>query len=217
MRYLDWRDWPRTIARLWRSSLQLRTVAITVILSSLTVGIIGAYMSLSVGSNLFDLRRSQVLDSSSRATLAAQGRYDAVEDSDSVDLDSVTQLALSAANQAASSPTTIAILRTPGQPGPGSPVDRISGSDAALISPELRSSVASSEERRSYSQSVLLPSASGSSRPGLVVGSQLTVPGDIQYELYLVYDLTDTESTLAFLQQTLVLGGLALIVLGRKR
>ena len=213
MRYLDWRDWPRTIARLWRSSLQLRTVAITVILSSLTVGIIGAYMSLSVGSNLFDLRRSQVLDSSSRATLAAQGRYDAVEDSDSVDLDSVTQLALSAANQAASSPTTIAILRTPGQPGPGSPVDRISGSDAALISPELRSSVASSEERRSYSQSVLLPSASGSSRPGLVVGSQLTIPGDIQYELYLVYDLTDTESTLAFLQQTLVLGGLALIVL----
>jgi two-component system, OmpR family, sensor histidine kinase MtrB len=213
MRYLDWRSWLRSLGRLWRSSLQLRTVAITVILSSLTVGIIGSYMSVSVGNNLFESRRQAFLDSSSRATLAAQGRFDAIQDSDSVDLDSVTALALTAANQAASTPKTIAILRTPGQPGPNTPVDRTSGSFANRITPELRTQVAEATERRSYSQSVSLTNAEGAAVPGLVVGSQLTVPGQVQYELYLIYDLSDTEANLAFIQQTLLLGGLALVLL----
>ncbi len=213
MRYLDWRGWLRTLARLWRSSLQLRTVAITVILSSLTVAIIGGYMSFIVGTNLFESRRQAVLDSSSRATIAAQGRFDAVEDADSVDLDSVMALALAAANQAASTPTTIAILRTPGQPGPNTPVDRTSGDFADRITAQLRAEVAGATERRSYSQSVSIITEDGAPAPGLVVGSQLTVPGQLQYELYLVYDLSDTEANLAFIQQTLLLGGLALIVL----
>jgi two-component system, OmpR family, sensor histidine kinase MtrB len=213
MRYFDWRDWLRTLGRLWRSSLQLRTVAITVILSSLTVAIIGGYMAFVVGTNLFDSRREAVLDSSSRATLAAQGRFDAVDDVDAVDLDSVTALALAAANQAASNPPTIAILRTPGQSGSNTPVDRTSGTYADRISLQLRSAVAASTDRRSYSQSVSIEREDGAVVPGLVVGSQLTIPGQVQYELYLVYDLGDTESNFAFIQQTLLLGGLALVVL----
>jgi len=213
MRYLDWREWLRTLARLWRSSLQLRTVAITVILSSLTVGVIGGYMSYSVGTNLYESRRQSVLDSSSRATLAAQGRFDAVEDTDSVDLDSVTALALAAANQAASTPISISILRTPGQGGPNTPVDRTLGSQAGRVTAELRSEVGESADRRSYSQSVTIVREDGVTAPGLVVGSQLTVPDQMRYELYLVYDLSDTQANLAFIQQTLLLGGLALIVL----
>ncbi len=213
MRYLDWRGWLRTLARLWRSSLQLRTVAITVILSSLTVAIIGGYMAFVVGNNLFDSRRQSVLESSSRATLAAQGRFDAVEDATTVDLDSVTALALAAANQAASSPPTIAILRTPGQGGANTPVDRTSGDYADRITPELRAQVAASNDRRNYSQSVSLTREDGTVVPGLVVGSQLTVPGQVQYELYVVYDLGETEANLAFVQLTLMLGSLALVVL----
>jgi two-component system sensor histidine kinase MtrB len=213
MRYLDWRGWLRTLARLWRSSLQLRTVAITVILSSITVGIIGGYMSLSIGTNQFEARRAQVESSSSRATVAAQSRFDAVDDAQAVDLDDVMQRALEAASQVASSPTTIAILRTPGQGGPSTPVDRTSGSDADLITPELRAAVGSTTERRTFSQSVSLTRDDGSTAPGIIVGSLLNVPNSQQYELYLVYDLTDTEQTLAFLQQTLSLGGLALVLL----
>jgi two-component system sensor histidine kinase MtrB len=213
MRYFDWRDWLRTLARLWRSSLQLRTVAITVILSSITVWILGGYMSLSVANNLFDSRREQAESSSSRATNAAQSRFDAVEEADAVDLDDVMQRALEAASQAASSPTTIAILRTPGQGGPTIPVDRTSGSDAGLITPELRKAVASTDENRTYSQSVLITREDGSTAPGIIVGSLLNVPTSQQYELYLVYDLSDTEELFGFLRQTLLLGGLALIVL----
>lgn len=214
MRYLDWRAGLRKVVKLWRSSLQLRTVAITVILSSITVWIIGGYMSFSVGTNLFDSRRDQVLDSSSRATIAAQGRFDAVDDADSVDLDDVMQRALEVASQAASTPATIAILRTPGEDGRNPPVDRISGGYAILISDELRATVGAPSDRRiSYTQSVQLTDEDGVTSPGIIVGSQLGVPNGDQYELYLVYNLSDTEQTLGFLQQTLLLGGLALIVL----
>ena len=175
MRYLDWRAGLRRIVKLWRSSLQLRTVAISVILSSITVVIIGGYMSFIVGTNLFDSRREQVLDSSSKATIAAQGRFDAVDDADSVDLDSVMALALGAANQAASTPATIAILRTAGQDGRNAPVDRISGDYATLVSGDLRETVAASERRSSYTQSVTLTNDEGATSPGIIVGSQLSI------------------------------------------
>ena len=49
MRYFTWRSWLDRARSLWRSSLQVRTVTISVVMSTIAVGIIGAYMSISVG------------------------------------------------------------------------------------------------------------------------------------------------------------------------
>src|SRR6187455_306872 len=150
MRYLDWRKWLRTLTGLWRSSLQLRTVAITVILSSIAVWIIGGYMSYSVGAKLFDARLAQAGEASSKATIAAQDRFDASEESDSLDSEAAMQLALEAASQTASTPganTQIAILRSKGQPFAASPIDRVTGGlVASTIPDELREAVANSVE-----------------------------------------------------------------------
>ena len=69
---LDWRAWLDKLGRLWRSSLQVRTVAITVLLSAVAVFVIGGYMSFSVGTNLFDSRRVDLTATSEKATLAGQ-------------------------------------------------------------------------------------------------------------------------------------------------
>lgn len=171
MRYIDWRGWLGVVTRLWRTSLQLRTVAITVALSSLTVFVIGAYMSISVGNNLYEARLEQAREASARATIAAQDRFDAGEEAEAVDLDATMQRALEAAAQASSTQdgaTRIAILRTPGQSGLGAPVDRSTGAlDTDLISDDLRESVAASPERRTFSQSIALPATDGSTVPGL--------------------------------------------------
>jgi two-component system, OmpR family, sensor histidine kinase MtrB len=220
MRYLDWRGWLRTIIRLWRSSLQLRTVAITVLLSTLTISLIGAYMSWSVGANLFNSRVNQLLATSARSTIAAQDRLDTAEDSDVVDIESTMLRAFQAAAQAAQvstnpGSTEIAILRSPGQAGPSSPVDQFTpGLDInAVISQDLRSVVQKSKDRQAYSQSVALVQTDGTVEPGLVVGSNLSVPTSGKYELYQVYDLSDTQQILASVQQTLIIGGLAVVVL----
>ncbi|KQO82496.1 histidine kinase [Frigoribacterium sp. Leaf263] len=208
----------RRLADGWRSSLELRTVALTVVLAGVGASIIAASISVSIGANLYDQRRDQVQSESLRATLLAQSIFDsatATEDADQVELDSLQNEAQSAILGSTSSPggTRIAILRTPGQTTART-IQNIASPDfpADVISPELREQVAADTGSLAL-QSVSLASPSGGAAPGIAVGSTLQVPTAGQYELYLVYDLGDAEETLALMQRTLAIGSLALVVL----
>ncbi|MET4583476.1 two-component system sensor histidine kinase MtrB [Conyzicola nivalis] len=217
MRYLTWRAWLLRLERLWRSSLQWRTVAISVALCTVAVGVIGLVMSYSINTNLFNSRVNDALAASERSNIAAQVRFDAAQQSSSLDLETAMSAASNAAIQASLTPagTEIAILRTPGQSGPRIPVDLTTrGLDPeTTISPELRESVESSSDGRQYWQSVSLDRDDGGVDPGIVVGSLLDVPTSGQYELYLVYNLSDTQQVLSFVQGTLWLGLSSLVVL----
>lgn len=212
----DWRSWPGTVLHFWRASLQFRTVAITVVLSGLTVAVIGTYMSVSIGNNLFDSRLNQVLAESSRATVQAQEVFDsdlATTDPSRTDLESLSNTTLSNIRVTTTSPggLGVALYRSPGQQTPVTlqPSKSRSFPDE-VVSSALREAVeASGDDERVWWQSVALDDG----RPGLAVGSLLTVPNAGFYELYLVYDLWDVQQTLSFVQQTLILGGLALVVL----
>ncbi len=216
MRDFDVRAWLDRLAQLWSTSLQLRTVATTVVLSAIAVFVIGGYMSVSVGTNLFDSRRAQLESASANATLTGQSFFDqaaeqlSAEDLDATMIDAAAAILSAASN---SGETQFAIIRTPGQEGAATPIDVQSRPlDAeALISDELREAVQNESERRTHSQSVAID-VDGTQVPGLVVGSTLNIRG-AQYELYLVYDISDERDRLDFVQQTLVLGGLALILL----
>ena len=221
MRDFDWRAGLERLARLWRSSLQVRTVAITVLLSGLAVAIIGGYMSFSVGNSLFDLRRDLLVNLSANATLAGQSVFDAAsEQLDTEDLEvtvnDATEAILSAAGSSvASTPesTQFAILVAPGQDRRAPITDTTSfGLDTSIITPELRADVADDTDRRTHAQSVALAQEDDSVQPGLVVGSTLDVRGTT-YELYLIYNIVDAQEALGAVQQTLALGGLALILL----
>jgi two-component system sensor histidine kinase MtrB len=79
-----------------------------------------------------------------------------------------------------------------------------------VISEELRSEVEANEEPQ-YWQSVTLATEDGEEVPGIVVGSQLSVPVAGNYELYIGYSLADAETTLSFVQRTMGFAGLALM------
>jgi two-component system sensor histidine kinase MtrB len=53
----------------------------------------------------------------------------------------------------------------------------------------------------------------GTGAPGVVVGSAVTVPGAGLYELYMLFDLSDVQQTLSFVQSTLWIGGTLLLLL----
>jgi two-component system sensor histidine kinase MtrB len=219
MREFDWRDRLSRLARLWRTSLQLRTVATSVLLASIGVTVIGAYMSASVGANLFDSRRDQLLASSERAAVTVQNVFSsAAEQGGTAELESamVDAFDVVSRSSATTGGTLIAILRTPNQEGARVPGDLASTpATVDLISADLRVDVAESASGRSqiFWQSVAIPTTTGTSDPGLVVGSSFTIPSSGAYELYLVYNLSDAQQTLDFVQGTLVLGLLALIVM----
>ena len=104
--------------------------------------------------------------------------------------------------------TDIAILRKPGQQTSLIMQQTQSANFPPVITQSLRSQVQRGDERV-YLQSVRLPNGA----PGIAVGSLLTVPNAGFYELYLVFDLTDAQQTLDFVQRTLALGSLALVLL----
>ena len=216
MRYFDWRSWLRRGLRLWRTSLLTRTVTITLLLSTVAVGVIGAYIAISVGNNLFDARRGQLLTQAARATGTVQNAFNLTTGQGStVNTEDATSTAYSDVLQSSASTagTQIAILRTPGQSGPRVPIDiGTTTTTKNLVSAALRKVVAGSRTSHVYWQSVSIPRTGGSD-PAIVIGSRVTLPNSVQYELYLIYNLSDSQQTLSFVQSTLVLGGLALILL----
>jgi two-component system, OmpR family, sensor histidine kinase MtrB len=215
-----WRWW-RTVRRvlvapfvLWRASLLLRTVSLTVVLSSVGVTLIGGYMSLTIAGSLFDSRRDQVVAETLRTLTSVQAIFDnAVTAQGTIDVETANSAAQTTirASQSAPGAGGFAILRTPGQITPQTMTSTSSaGLDTQVVSPILRAQVVREPSRAHY-QSATLDTATGQA-PALVAGGSVVVPSAGQYEVYLVYDLTDVQSTLTLVQTTLVGGSILLVV-----
>jgi two-component system sensor histidine kinase MtrB len=215
-RWQDWRAWPREVARAWRRSLQFRTIVITVALSAIAVVATGTYMSISIGNDLFQSRLQQVLVESKNAATAAQTIFDSSDASGEASTISLLSSAKSAII-ASSSSRLIALYATPGETTNSTTVLSFASPElapAGVISDQLRAEVTDDpDDVQQYWQSVPLPNAGGGTDPGIIVGSPLTIPGAGNFELYIGYNLADAEQTLVFVQQTLWLGGLALVIL----
>ncbi|MBX3193938.1 MAG: HAMP domain-containing histidine kinase [Microbacteriaceae bacterium] len=212
MRY-DWRAAWERVRRLWRGSLRLRTVAITIVLSAIAVTAIGGYISTSVRTNLFESRKDQVVAEAGRAVTNAQRVFDeAGESGQAQDLESALTEATQAIRQSVSTGPLVAILRSPAEGGPA-PVESQADSDfdQSMASPELRAAVLGSGSAMVSWQSLAI-SGPGGEHPALITGAMFNVQAQ-DYQLYLVYDLSDVQATLDFVQRTLVLGGFALILL----
>ncbi|MCS5734935.1 MtrAB system histidine kinase MtrB [Herbiconiux daphne] len=210
------RTWPRQIARAWRRSLQFRTIVITVALSAIAVVATGTYMSVSIGNDLFQSRLNQVLVESKNAATAAQTIFDSSDASGEASTISLLSSAKSAII-ASSSSRLIALYATPGETTDATTVLSFASPELAtsgVITDELQQQVADDPDGvEQYWQSVPLDNESGGTDPGIIVGSPLTIPGAGDFELYIGYNLAEAEQTLVFVQQTLWLGGLALVIL----
>jgi two-component system sensor histidine kinase MtrB len=211
--WAHWRDWPATIVHVWRTSLQFRTVLITVLLTGIAILITGVVVSYSVGNDLFTSRLNQALRDAARATTDAQKKLDASDASDPQAVQSLFQQVLGDVKNSTST-QLIASFRVPGQGSDALAPIGVStfGQDSHVITQQLRKEVQHSS-RTIYSQSVALPTDDGTTDPGIVVGSEITLPGAGRYELYIGYNLRDSEQTLLFVQRTLLLAGLALVLL----
>ncbi|HEV7741109.1 MAG TPA: MtrAB system histidine kinase MtrB [Pseudolysinimonas sp.] len=212
MRRYDWRAALDRLRRLWRGSLQLRTVAITLVLSVIAVTIIGAYISSSVRNNLFDSRKDQIVTETSRAVTSAQRVFDSVGGSgEPQDLETSGEVAIKAITQLVSTGPLLAILRRPDQGG-AAPFEDQANFDITLVSGDLRKAVLSRSDTVSWQSITIDAPDGGGTDPAVITGALLNVQGQ-DYQMYLVYNLRDVQQTLDFVQQTLVLGGLALVLL----
>ncbi|MCD5347736.1 MtrAB system histidine kinase MtrB [Agromyces sp. H3Y2-19a] len=207
----SWREQPRRLAALWRRSLQFRTVAITLALSSLAIFVIGLYISFSVASNLFQNQLDESLGASNNATTAAQS---ILNSSDASDRASLQALMNSTARtvQSVSGSTAIAYFRIDEEPNRVAPPDRGAPALDGVITEELQQRVADNPEGQFW-QSVALEDGAGGTDPGVVVASSITVPQAGRYGLYIGYNFADAQETLAFMQTVGIIGAIALLAL----
>ncbi|WP_106816226.1 MtrAB system histidine kinase MtrB [Microbacterium timonense] len=206
-----WRSWPGSVATLWRRSLRFRTILVTIGLTALAVVVACVWMALAIQNDLFASRKDQVLIDAEQARAAAQRTLDAAVQSDAVQLQNVMTLANSALRDQ-SSATMVAAYRI-GPPVPNAPQDfsTAEGVVDELLTPAMRALVEANPDQQIW-QPVALPEGSGSV-PGIMVGQQLDIRGVASYELYLAYDLANAPQTLTFVQRTLWLVGIALVLL----
>ena len=211
----EWRAWLHRAAALWRGSLQLRAVALTLLLSGVAVIAVAGVIVTSVRANLFDQSRDRVVAEAGRAALAAQAVFTQAADAGVTDeLDPVWSTASDSVRDITSASPLIALFRVPGQSGRAPLVNRASSDFSAdtMLSPELRAAVAESDEEIAAWQSISL-SADGRSNPGIIVGALLRLPEGELYEFYIVYDLSEVQETLDFVQGSLAAAGVALVLL----
>ena len=212
----SWRHpatWLEGSTSLWRTSLRFRTLLITLALTALVIMVACVWMALAIQNDLFQSRLNQVLSSSQRASAVAQETLDAaVPQGDRVRLQNLmTQSLREIAQQSASD--RIALIRVDTAPSSIAPQNVSSGGlTAALISAGMRERVQAGETTQWW-QSVPLTDAAGRTVPGIVVGQQIDFPDVGAYELYLAYDLSAASQTLGFVQGTLWIVGLGLVIL----
>jgi two-component system sensor histidine kinase MtrB len=206
-----WRAWPGNVAALWRRSLRFRTILVTLGLTALAVIVACVWMALAIQNDLFVSRKDQVLLNAQRSTAAAQQTLDSVTGQDGVQLQNAMQLVRATLNQQSTSDAYAAFRIGP--PSPNAPQDFTSDfAFEALLTDGMRESVRANDDRQVW-QSVALPTEDGTTAPGIVVGQQLNVPGVGPYELYLAYDLANAPQTLGFVQGTLWIVGIGLVLL----
>lgn len=198
---------------IFRRSIQVRYVTITVALSAAALLAVGGFLSLSIGNGLFRTRVEQILQESKLATADVQKTFSATGNTDAVALQAlVNKIIPNLEQKTANGSRKVALLRSPNQANDQFIQSPISGDlSVANIPATLRKQVAETENQLVYR--TITQDANGTAQPTILVGSKVVIPVAGDYELYLVYDISDAQETLDFVQSTLAIGGLILILL----
>lgn len=199
---------------LWRTSLPYRVTLVAVGLTTLTVLVVGLVMGHAIARDLYSSRVSEIVSEADRAGTAARAAFAAGAESDETVLTSLRQQALQTASEQAANSRGYAFYRAP-QTSSSVGLQNIASDVqvAELITDELRTAVRGDSENLHY-QSVALPGREGEGDiPGVIVGTGVNVPTVGMFEYYLVYSLEGSQQTLDFVQRTLVVSMVILVLL----
>ena len=198
----------RALRQMWRRSLQLRVVVLTLGLSAAVILALGFVLTSQITNRVLDVKVRAATEEVNRARSTVSG---IVSGEEARSLDSSLQLArntlISKTGQASGAGlagTFDAVLMVPGD-GPreataAGPVDQIPRS--------LREFVKAGQVSYQY-ETVRTELFSG---PALLVGTP--APSRVtNLELYLIFPLTSEESTVTLVRGTMVTGGVVLLVL----
>ena len=204
----------RWLLHVWRSSLQRRVIASTMVLGLIVVLMLGSYLYQRIADGLIYDRLLTARADANSQTRAAQARFDAASRMDDT---SLTQLAFDIVRQLSSpgadQSREVILTRAQTNTGPAS-VPTVLSSDVGLPSvPETLRTAIAADPGHQQVQIITIGAADGTTIPSAIVGSRVTLPAAGAYELYFVFPLAREQQTLQVVSRTFTLGGIALVLL----
>jgi two-component system, OmpR family, sensor histidine kinase MtrB len=200
------RWWTIPVAWWWRS-LPLRVIA-SVFLASVLVLVLGGFLLMQQASlGVMEGKKESVRNESRQALYSAQQQLNAADPTGGANVDKLlTDLAFGYANRTGGTEQFEVIIVAGGQ--------TITAGEADLdsVPTALREQVAVSNDLLMTPTEVVYRDGSPSV-PGLVTGSQLTLPGTGRYEIYFVFPLNQEVDTLRFLRSAAGTTGAILVIL----
>lgn len=205
----------RSLARLWRRSIQARVVTSTIVLSALVISLTGWALLRDVAGGLADNRRTAAISEARSGFNSAQQQIDAaVESEPAAQSQTLTQLVDSLTGSRGAQRTYELVLEGPLAAGSSEVPVRSSAAIAAGSLPDDLVDQVEVKGGTYWRYSTLGLLGSPDREPGVVVGSQLHVPstGD-DYALYYLFSMSEQQSTLDLVRQALLLGGFAMVLM----
>ena len=198
----------RTVAQIWRRSLQLRVVVLTLGLSALVILALGFVLTSQITNRVLDVKVRAATEEVNRARSTVSG---VVSGEEARSLDSSLQLARNTlisktgpTSGAGLAGTFDAVLVVPGD----GPREATSAGPVDQIPRSLRDFVKAGQVSYQYAT----VRTEGFAGPALLVGTP--APSRVpNLELYLIFPLTSEQNTVTLVRGTMATGGLVLLVL----
>ncbi|MGY1719574.1 MtrAB system histidine kinase MtrB [Blastococcus sp. SYSU DS0552] len=199
-------------AQAWRSSLQVRIGAITMLLAGTVVLIVSMVLFSQIRDQLLRVKRDAAVDQVQAGVVYAQSELAGIATGDAASVRATLERTVNRLldrGGAAGDFDVVMIYR----PSGGAEVPATNRRPLyAALPPELRSAVDAGNQASKYHR---VPGESGDPRPGLLVGAP--VSGDAQgpdrIELYYVFPLQQEQESLQLIRSTVVISGVALTLL----
>ncbi len=211
----------RRAVTVWRRSIQARVVISTLLLSAVVVSLVGWVLLQQITSGLVTSKTHSSVAEATRATAEAQGRLSAANGTDFDASAQLTQLVSTLVSRGSVQGYEIVLTGPLDGSGAGLATGVGTSSSPGVsgdsIPVKLREEVAASTSgKTSYTYSTIHydPTTGRSAVPGVVTGSQVTLPADGgTYALYYLFPMTEQESTLSLVRRALATAGILLVIL----
>jgi len=212
----------RRAATFWRTSIQARVVISTLLLSAIVVTLVGWVLLRQITDGLVDNKTDSALAEAGQGVAEAQDRLSAASGTEFDSNAQLSQLSVQIVSRGGVQGFET-LLVGPVATGGEDPADLVTGLgtrktpglDVSSV-PEGLQRVVESEPGLSWTYSrIRYEEDSGKgSVPGVVVGSQLSLPSDGgTYALYYLFPMTEQREALSLVRSALITGGLLLMLL----
>lgn len=193
----------------WRSSLQVRIGAITMVVAGIVVIIVSLVLFSQIRDQLLSVKRQAAVDQAQAGVLYAQEEITGgIATGDAASVRATLDRTVSALQQrggAAGDFDVVMTYRTGDREVPGASRASI----YPALPEDLRADVDAGNQSYRYAE---IPDAAGEPRASLVVGAPVQggTAGSAQIELYYVFPLSQEAESLSLIRSTVVISGFAL-------